>query len=215
MREGRRVAVASWLLERLVPGSYGRELAGDLLEAGAGRPAGWYWRQVMWAVGVAVYGRARACGVPLLFSMMWSLLYPAWRASLWSIALTRSMSDRSVRVDWPYSATLRLGSGLLPATMFVWAGLLLYLVLRAERADGQVAWRIPASLSLSLSVLLICTIGLFSWTGYDGNHPALLAEEMFSGSRSHLPLSLALTLSLFSGIVSLPTRRRRAMSSAA
>ncbi len=213
MRERRRVAVASWVLERLMPGSYGRALAGDLLEARQGRPAGWYWRELAWAVGVAVYGRVRACAVPLVFSMMWSLLYPMWRASLWSGALTQSLLHRSMQVEWPYSASLRLGSGLLPAATFVWAGFFVYLVLRAEGVHGQIAWRVPASLSLSLSVLLICAMGVFRWSGYDGNHAGLLAEEMFSGAR--LALRLPLTLSLFAGIVSLPARERREMSSTA
>lgn len=46
--------LATWLLERLSPARKNVPLAGDLIESfKEGRSSSWYWRQVLWAIGMS------------------------------------------------------------------------------------------------------------------------------------------------------------------
>jgi len=45
--------LATWLLERSLPAGKNAPLAGDLIEGfKQGRSSSWYWRQVLWAIGM-------------------------------------------------------------------------------------------------------------------------------------------------------------------
>jgi hypothetical protein len=51
MKSSKPPALATWLVEHLVPGNRNEALAGDLLEQfGQGRSVAWYWRQVLVAI---------------------------------------------------------------------------------------------------------------------------------------------------------------------
>jgi hypothetical protein len=51
MKSSKPPALATWLVEHLIPGSRNEALAGDLLEQfGQGRSVAWYWRQVLVAI---------------------------------------------------------------------------------------------------------------------------------------------------------------------
>ena len=51
MKSSQPPSLATWLLEHLVPRGGNEALAGDLLEDySQGRPASWYWRQVLVAI---------------------------------------------------------------------------------------------------------------------------------------------------------------------
>jgi hypothetical protein len=55
MRSSKPPAIATWLLEHLIPGGRTEELAGDLLERfSQGRSAAWYRRQVFLAILVGL-----------------------------------------------------------------------------------------------------------------------------------------------------------------
>src|SRR5258708_38884252 len=104
MRAGRGVALMTWVLEHLRAGIDGRALAGDLLEElEAGRSASWYWRQAAYAVAANAMAASRAYAMPLIFSVGWSLLYPAWLA-IGRGGLTRAIVGYASFFEWPYSA---------------------------------------------------------------------------------------------------------------
>lgn len=211
MKPMESVPLATWMLEHFTPKPYNEALSGDLLqELRSGRPVGWYWRQVLSAIGVGFLTKARDCAPPAIFSIGWSMFYPAWQLSLWRNQFTPSVFDRWSSLDWPYSASLELGSGILPAVTFILLGFSIYLVLRIQKADKPSGFRILGSLSLGLNVLLIATIGLSRYLGSSGTHLRSLGRENFYLSPYHLALSIPLALSLFSAIVSaLPLARKR------
>ena len=210
------VALATWILEHLTFGSHNEALSGDLLEEfRLGRSAGWYWRQVLSAVGVGVVSKCRGYVLPLVFAAGWSMFYPVWQLSIWRDQLTQSVFDRWSALDWPYSISLELGSGLLPAATFIWLGFFVYLAARTQRSERPSRFRILGSLSLSLNVLLLVTIGLLGRFGFSASNLPALGRESFYLSPYYFAISIPLALSLFSAILCAlpsPGKRRSAAS---
>ena len=185
------VPLATWAVEHLIPKPYNVALSGDLLEeVQSGRSIGWYWRQVVFAIGAESLKKSRAYALPLSFSMCWSMLYPAWQTSILRNQFTQSIFDRWSALDWPYSASLEIGSKILPAVTFIWLGFLVYLTLRMQRADEPSVFRILGSMSLSLNVLLVATIALH------------LYSQSSATYSHHLAVSVPITVSLFSALLS-------------
>ncbi len=216
MKPIKSVALATWILEHLTFGYTREPLCGDLLEEFQfGRSAVWYWRQVLIAIAVGARGVAREFALPPVFSAGWSMLYPVWQLSILRNQFTQSMSDRWSALDWPYSASLELGSGILPAVTFIWLGFLVYLALRTQRADKPSAFRILGSISLSLNVLLIATIGLSRYSESSATYSHPLARENFYLPPYHLAVSIPLALSLFSALLSAlpPSGKRQSTAS--
>ncbi len=211
MRQRTSVALANWLLRHLVTGPYSESLSGDLSEElHSGRSVVWYWRQILCAIAVRVFSKSRNYMLPFAFSAAWSVLYPAWDHYIWRSLLAQSFFDRWLTLAWPYSASLELGRGILPAATFIWLGSLLFLFLRTQRTEKQLGFRILRSLSLSLNVLLLTSIGLVGWFGLSGNLPHPVAREIVPPWPYPVGFSGTLALSLFSAILSaLPPRRNR------
>jgi hypothetical protein len=161
MKAGTMVALAIWCLEHLTFGCDQEALCGDLLEElQGGRSTGWLWREVLTAIGIRAYQAAKPYVLPLVFSAGWSALYPAWRylaASRYSTAIPAH------RVAWPYSSFQELAQGVAPAVMFVWLGFLVFLLLRKEILSQISRFRLFQSLSVSLDVLFLATLGLLAY----------------------------------------------------
>lgn len=203
MRRSYSLALATWLLERALPASYGEALAGDLVEAvgGGERSHLWMWAQVVWAMGGAFGSRYRSHGIPLLFSVAWSLFLPLWVNSLWQPTGTHMLSRELSSPDWPFSALLELAAGLLPALTFVWVGLFAYLLRRGLTVPVSSPSRLLGSFSLSLSVLLVATISLSTILGSAAIHSYSFGEELYLRSGSRLCFRLPVAMSLFSAIL--------------
>jgi hypothetical protein len=203
MKPATTIPLATWMLEHLTFGHNHEALSGDLLEEfQAGRSQGWYWRQVLIAIGIGARQTTRHYALPLVFSAVWSTLYPLWM-SLATNRLIYVMPDRWRALSWPYSAILDLANGILPAAAFIWVGLLLYLMSSSKRVCKPSPLRLLRSLSTSLSVLLAATLALL----YHRKNPVM---DMLSVTRGdfysifHLfAINIPLSLSLLAALMSL------------
>jgi hypothetical protein len=200
------IAVATWMLDHLIFGSDHEALSGDLLEELHNeRSAAWYWRQVLCAIGAGILRRSGTYALPLLFAAAWSTLYPAWR-EIGKVPLTQSMYERWASLDWPFSTSLTIVNGIVPAATFIWLGFFIYLMSRREVAHRMTGLRLLGSLSIALNVLLVTTIAL----GYSGIDVRYIPRENFFANPHLLAISIQLALSLFSAIVcALPQARRQ------
>lgn len=202
------VALATWMLEHLTFGCRNESLSGDLLEElRAGRSESWYWRQALSAIAITLSSQSRAYVFPLVFSTGWSLLYPAWRLSVMKSRVTQAIFEQSAVHDWPYSTLLQLLSTVIPIVTFVWIGFFAYLILRDQVVRQLSVLRLLGSLSISLNVLFVATIGQHlvrdSRTDVRSVSPEDLSSHLFA-------LSIPLALSLLSALVcALPPMQQR------
>jgi D-alanyl-D-alanine carboxypeptidase len=225
MKPVNSVAVATWLLEHLTFGQAREAVSGDLLEEfHHGRPVRWFWRQVLSAIAIGACRAVRERVLPLVFAVMWSTLYPAWRL-LYRGGLAHTAAHRWSDIAWPWSAMLELGNGMAPAVTFVWVGFLVYLLLRGDLvyqlSRESPVHRLIRVLSGSLTVLLIATV----WTLEHLKHHNVDLTWVTRGdfySVFHLsvagvvisvPLALGLLVMLLSTISGPPRigRRRRSV----
>jgi hypothetical protein len=201
MKPTNSIAFATWMLEHLTFGPPNEALSGDLLEElQSGNSARWYWRQVLSAIAVAAFSRSRAYALPLLFSASWSLLYPVWWLSIAANRLTQTFFTQWSTHDWPYSSALNGVGQTIPAITFVWLGLFIYLSLRNEHGRVPSRLRLIASLSISLNVLILASIGVWLPLNRAEAHLSYVAgKELFFNSHL-IAISIPLALSLFSAI---------------
>jgi hypothetical protein len=212
MKPTESVTLATWMLEHFTFGPNREALSGDLLEEFRHeRSASWYRREVASAIGIGVLTKFRNYGPRLIFSFAWSMLYPLWWLCIIKAPLTHTMLVRWATTDWPLSTSLEAVGQIIPAIAFVWLGLFIYLILCTEGLHKPSALRLLASLSISLNVLLITTIGLWSHVSPTGVHLSYVARENFSFHSHLIAISIPLALSLLSAIFSAlsHTQRRR------
>jgi hypothetical protein len=201
------IILATWMLEHLTLGSPNESLSGDLLEEfRSGRSAGWYWRQTLSTIAITLSGKSRAYVLPVVFSAGWSIAYPALLLSITRSRLTQTILERMAAHDWPYSTGLHFVGATTPAAMFVWIGFFLYLVSCNQVGRQLSMLRLLGSLSISLNVLFVATIGQ-----HLRNSDIDVRNVSGKNFNSHfVALSIPLALSLFSALVcALPPVRRR------
>jgi non-heme chloroperoxidase len=209
MRSTKSIAFANWMLEHLTFGSDNEALSGDLLEEfQLGRSTMWYWRQAVAAIVIRACWSAREFAVAVAFSAAWSMLYPTWRF-LVAGSFLRTATDRWAGLVWPYSALADLSYGVIPGVSFVWLGLMVYLLLRAEAIYELSGYRLILGLSQSLAVLLVETIVLL----HHLKHPQVDLTHVIRGdfySIFHLlNISIPIALSLLVALLSLGVRAPR------
>lgn len=207
--------LATWILEHLTFAASRESLAGDLLEQlCAGRPAGWFWRQVGAAVAIGAWTATRARTPALIFSGAWSMLYPAWRSVSHSW-LPHAVPEQWLTLSWPYPPLLELACGAIPALTFIWIGLLLFLVCHKEVLHQLSALRLVGSLSASLNVLLLATLALVHHFAHPEPGLLCVTREHFYSAVHLWSISVPLALSIFVAICRVlprsqtPPRRRR------
>jgi hypothetical protein len=172
--------IATWLLEHLAPGERNDALAGDLCEEfHSGRSPAWYWRQVLSAIALG-YARqfSRQRGV-LLFSAMWATLAPAWVLSAATLERHLHLNTRFWQMSWPWSSICDAGWLLAANLLFIWMGILIYLVphlLLSHRLHiGAMVRAIAASipvLTVMLATLILLPKAFLSIEPANG-HPLL------------------------------------------
>jgi hypothetical protein len=195
------LSLAIWMLDHLTFGPHKAALTGDLLEEFLhGCSVQWFWRQVLSAIGVGAFTRSRAYMLPLVFSAAWSVIYPAWWLSITRNRLTQMIFTQWSTHDWPYSTALKGVSEIVPAITFVWLGLFVYLMLRAEMTHAPSKLRLFASLSISLNVLVVTTIGMSLSLNHFRAHLSYVAGEGPSFNPHLIAINIPLALSLLSAV---------------
>lgn len=199
MKPTESVALATWMMKHFTVGPRNEALVGDLLEEfRGGRSVGWYWRQALCAIAVGVSSVSRNYALPLVFSAAWSMLYPLWWLCIVKIPLPQTLYERWATVDLPYSTSLQAVCGILPAIAFVWLGFFVYRMLHTGAAPSWL--RLFASLSMSLNVFLVATIGLWIRVKDPGGHMGYIARENFHIHSHLIVTTLPLALSLLSAL---------------
>lgn len=118
--------LATWMLRHLTAGYRDEALDGDLLEAfSLGRSNAWYWQQVAIACVHSWCGSLSARGPVLVFALAWSMLAPAWFATIDSIETSSAISKASQQFQ-PVWLPLALLGWIMIHTAFLWCGLLVY-----------------------------------------------------------------------------------------
>jgi hypothetical protein len=213
MKPSRFIALATWMLDHLAFGLKDEGLCGDLLEElQLGRSAAWFWRQVLSAIAIGGLNMIRELALPLAFAMGWTMLYPIWRSAgidLFSFAI----AGRWNALAWPGSALLEIGCGVTPAITFIWAGFLVYLLLRRELLRELHALQIMQGLSTSLTVLLSFTVNMLHFFGHPSHALISIARRDFYSTlhffNVSIPLSVSLLAALLFTLSSAPRSRRR------
>jgi len=122
-------ALATWMVEHLVPRSRCDGLAGDLLEEMAGgRSSRWYWRQAAGAVAAGWLGVLRDQRPVLLLALLWSSLGPAWLACFNALEGGVPASKPDWRMDSSWGALSTFSTWILLNLLFIWTPVLLCLI---------------------------------------------------------------------------------------
>jgi hypothetical protein len=108
--------LATWLLEQFSPVLENAPLAGDLIEAfKQGRSASWYWRQVFWALLVALPNLLRKKWGCLAYAVSWSgLISAAWISMLpihgrgSAFPLVLALFAKGWGFEWPWSMVYQI-----------------------------------------------------------------------------------------------------------
>ncbi len=193
---------AMWLVERSGTGSAGEAFAGDLLETFTnGRSRWWCFAQALRRVASSTVLRLHALLLPLWYCIAFAFLHPLWQW-LYAPSATRLLTGYRSTTVWPGSAVLEIGVGLLPAVLFVWIGVFVFLLLRRQRISLV---RILLSLSIGC-----CVISVETMLRLGAMQPDLrmLSRADFYYPISHSRFSALLFLGLFAAIGLLPRERR-------
>jgi len=122
-------SLATWMLEHWIPGDCNDALAGDLLEEFRnGRTTAWYWRQVLSAIGVGWVREVVNRRAMVVFMALWSMLAPGWVLVVAALSQRFEVNARVLSLEFPWSTLCDLGLMLAANLIFVWAGILAYLI---------------------------------------------------------------------------------------
>jgi hypothetical protein len=144
--------LAAWMLEHWTPGGCDHALAGDLQESfRAGRSNEWYWRQVLAALAIQWTKSLFRHRIVLIFAAAWAALSPAW--SLLIIRLHHSIDFTGPiwRQPWPWSTVLIIGLSTAESLLFIWTGVLVYLVIVLTLFQTTNHWRIGRAFAASVA----------------------------------------------------------------
>lgn len=155
--------IATWMLEHLAVGRKNEALAGDLLEEFRhGRPATWYWRQVLVAIVVGFAAEVRTQWPAIVYTTLCVIPVPAY----WMLAFNKVMISpffaRRWQLDWPYSTIcdqiLFWGSQLI----YIWFAMIVYFLLFSLATRTINLHRLARSLWKSAFVFITVYVGLFA-----------------------------------------------------
>ena len=123
-------AMATWLLEHLLPGHENDALVGDLVEAfNYRRSTVWYWRQVLIAIMVRFSKEVLSQWVPVGWSVVWTIVVSMSWPHIKPSPRYQALLGWGVGHDWPQSLVYVMAIYLATEIAQVWAGLSVYLVI--------------------------------------------------------------------------------------
>lgn len=126
MRRREPPPLATWILGHLTAGYRDEALDGDLIEVyRLGRSSAWYWRQVSATCVISWCTNICARGPVLVFALLWSMLSPAWYATIDSIEASSAINRASQLFESVWLPLVLIG-WMVIHTVFFWAGLLVY-----------------------------------------------------------------------------------------
>ena len=152
---------ARWMLAHMMPGEANDALAGDLHEEFcAGRSAAWYWHQTLSAIAIRWVREFRMHCAALLFAVFWCMLAPVWMLAFAGLARSIKLSEHLAQLTWPWSITCDLGLTLAASLLFIWTGILLYLLPDQWLAGNLRLPELVHGIAASLPVLLVLWLAL-------------------------------------------------------
>jgi hypothetical protein len=155
------------MLDHFVPGGRDDALAGDLEEEfRSGRSRRWYWRQVAGTIAVASWRVLGNNGALMLFATLWSMLAPTWLLLIARAEEHAHLNERFYGMDWPWSTVCDLGLLLLANLVFIWAGIVLYLVPDLLHSGGRRVRHLGRGLTASIRILMVVWIALIAVPKY-------------------------------------------------
>ncbi len=172
MRRTEPPPLAAWMLEHCIPGEMDEALAGDLEEDfHAGRSDAWYWRQALAAclAGWLKYLSQRRS--LLVFALLWSMLSPAWIVLIDRAESNSRLYGRMWEMDWPFSALSEFILWILLSVVFLWAGMLLFVVAHRRfasvfsKAKLKRAFAIAPLIYLPAYFATFVLMNIFAWPG--------------------------------------------------
>jgi hypothetical protein len=186
MKSSQPPALATWLLDHLMPGGMNEVLAGDLLEEfGQQRSAAWYWRQVLAAIMVGFLQELRVRSIAILFAIVCSSVVP-WR-HIWITPQFKSLSHFGMRLPWPLSLVSQIALlTLFNAVMLVIAFGAYLAVTRSFNLH-----RFSQALLVALPVLALASTGIM----FGAASPLPVFAKLDLAAR--LPLFLGLLISIW------------------
>jgi hypothetical protein len=146
---------ATWMLEHLVPGARNEALAGDLFEGfRRGRSRSWYRRQVVAAIAIGFSRELRNHASAMLFAAAWAMLAPAWLLMVGNAEEHFNFSERIWQMNWPWSTLCDVGLLLAANVLFIWVGILLFLIPHLLAAKNLKVRPLLKGILASLPVLI-------------------------------------------------------------
>lgn len=160
-------SLATWMLQHCIPGRRNEALVGDLLEEfRAGRSICWYWRQVLDAVVRGCTREILGHSAMAFYAALWSMLAPAWVLVVANFEQHFNLVQRFLRLDWPWSSVCDLGLLLSANLVFIWAGILLYLIPRLWSRTNLKIRLLSRGILSSLPVLVVLWVALIALPKY-------------------------------------------------
>lgn len=114
MKSSKPPALATWLVEHVIPGDHNEALAGDLMEQfRQGRSVAWYWRQVVGAILVGWSMGFRILYTAAGVTAVWTLALSQFYGRFWVFAQVQAPVIWAMRHGWTLTRAFLIGSFVL------------------------------------------------------------------------------------------------------
>ncbi|MFZ0743939.1 MAG: hypothetical protein WAM85_06015, partial [Terracidiphilus sp.] len=124
------------------------------------RSVGWYWRQVLTAIAIGCYRNILVHLDVVTFAALWSMLTPAWLLAVAHIEEHYNLNARFWQMAWPWSTVCELGFLLAANLIFIWAGIVTYLIPRLSMTGNLGIKSLGRGLLAGLPVLVALWVAI-------------------------------------------------------